>query len=160
MQAVVCNTDYINTEHTNTKLKRQEFFTRERSIKEVLDGMDFIYENDFSRVNPWAVTVAQLDDDEAIEIFVGAYRPTEFYKDNTRPYFLEFKDDVIVRQWTGSYLDHLCFSSASFEDDDLDGQSVLKLEETVLENGVLKEQKGEFTIVDFNPIRLKPEYKK
>ncbi len=156
MQAVVCNTDYINSEHTNTKLKRQDFFTRNSSITEVLNGMDFIYENDFSKVNPWTITAAQLDDDEAIEIFVGAYRPTEFYEDNTRPYFLEFKDDIIVRQWTGSYLDNYCFSSASFEDDDLDGKSVLKLEETILEKGTFKEQKGEFTIKGFHPIRLKP----
>ncbi|MDO4772593.1 MAG: hypothetical protein Q4A72_03430 [Bacillota bacterium] len=125
-------------------------------VGKVLLGMEQVHEQDFSAVHPWMITVAQVDEDEAIDFFVGAYRPTEFYKDNTRPYFLKYKDGVFVRQWTGSYLDHLCFSGGSYVDEDFDGISTLKLDETVLDKGVLKHQVGEFTIRGFSPIRLAP----
>ncbi len=118
--------------------------------------MFLVYENDFARVNPWLITAGQLDNDQAVEFFVGAYRPTYYYEDNTRPYFLEYKNGIFVRQWTGSYLDNECFSDGYFVDEDLDGVSTLFLDETVLDKGVLKNQKGEFTIKGFNPIRIKP----
>ncbi len=144
----------MNSKFLTTKKGRQDFFVASENINDVLDGMVKLYESDFSRVNPWVITVGQLDKDEAVELFVGAYRPTYFYEDNTRPYFIEYKNGLFVRQWTGSYLDNLCFHSAEFKDDNQDGISTLFLDETVLEKGELKEKKGEFTIQGFQPIRL------
>ncbi len=140
----------------SSKKARQKFFNKTDDIQQVLDEMFLVYQNDFSRVNPWLITAGQLDDDKAIELFVGAYRPTYYYEDNTRPYFLEYKNKIVVRQWTGSYLDNQCFSDGYFADQDLDGISTLFLDETVLNKGVLKNQQGEFTIIGFNPIRIKP----
>lgn len=143
-------------EEISDKQKRRAYFVPDGQIGKVLSGMERVYEKDFSAVNPWMITVAQVDEDDAIEFFVGAHRATKFYEDNTRPYFLKYEDGVFVRQWTGSYLDHLCFSGGSYVDEDYDGISTLKLTESVLEKGVLKQQVGEFTIKGFCPIRLAP----
>ncbi len=126
----------------------------EGDIKSVLAGMDLVYENDFSKVNPWTISVGQLDDDEAVEFFVGAYRPTDFYKDDPRPYFIEYKDGVFVRQWTGSYLDNLGFSEAYLDDDDFDGISDLYMNELVPSKEGVVSRWSRFNIIGFQPYRI------
>ncbi len=137
----------------SNKEKRRELFAPAASIKESLADMEFVYENDFTKVNPWTISVGQLDEDEAVEFFVGAYRPTDFYKDDPRPYFLEYKDEVFVRQWTGSYLDNFGFSKAYIDDDDFDGIGDVKMKELVYENGDLVSKWSRFNIVGFQPYR-------
>ncbi len=147
-----CDEDY-SFEQLSDKAKRREIFTHE-DIKVVLARMDLVYENDFSKVNPWTISVGQLDDDPAIEFFVGAYRPTDFYKDDPRPYFIEYKDGVFVRQWTGSYLDNLGFSEAYFDDDDFDGVSDLYMKELVPSKEGLVSRWSRFNIIGFQPYRI------
>lgn len=151
------NVDETLRKYMVDKKTRREYFAPEGGIDSLLRSMSLAYEKDFDKVNPWTITVGQLDQDEAIEFFVGAYRPTSYYSNNTRPYFLEYKDGVFVRQWTGSYLDHLCFTEASFVDPEMVGISVLRLEEYVMRKGRVERQTGEFTIYGFQPIRLSPK---
>ncbi len=144
----------VDPEFLVDKDTRINKFKGDKKITEVLTGMEKIYTNDFSKVNPWLITVGQIDEDEAIEFFVGAYRPTPFFKDGTRPYFIEYKDDIFVRQWTGTYLDHLAFEDAYYEDLDMDGIYKLKCFEKVLEKGVLTDRVTYYTIEGFLPLKI------
>lgn len=144
----------ITKKEISDKFKRQQIFASE-GIEKTLSSMKEIYSKDFSKVNPWTISVAQLDDDEEIEVFVGAYRPTDFYGDDPRPYFFEYKDEVLIRQWTGSYLDNQGFSSAYFLDEDFDGISTLIVDEIFLEGKTVITKKGEFTINGFLPYRIR-----
>ncbi len=145
--------DSFTYDEISSKSKRMLAFMH-YDISNTLSDMKLIYEKDFSKVNPWTITVGQLDEDEAIELFVGAYRPTYFYDDAPRPYFMEYKDGVIVRQWTGSYLDNLGFVSAEMVDDDLDGISEVLIGEIVAGKNAVSIQESRFSIRGFTPYRI------
>lgn len=84
-----------------------------------------IYENDFTLVNPWCISAGHMEEDDNPEIFIGAYRATNYYKADRRPYLLEWRGDYLKRRWTGSYLNMKTFYEAGFEDMDGDGYDEL-----------------------------------
>ena len=86
---------------------------------------------DFEGVGPWCVAMAQMDEQEDIEIFFGAYRATDYFPEGPRPYFFTWdsKQQKLLRLWTGSYLDAPIFLDAEFEDFDGNGKWELKLQE-------------------------------
>lgn len=86
---------------------------------------------DFEGVGPWCVAIGQMDEYPDIEVFFGAYRATRYFPEGPRPYFFtwDFKEQKLLRLWTGSYLDAPIFLTAEFEDIDGDGRQELKLEE-------------------------------
>ncbi len=141
-------------EELSDKFKRQRLFASE-GINARLSLMREVYSKDFSKVNPWTISVAQIDGDEKIEIFVGAYRSTDFYGDDPRPYFFEYENGSLIRQWTGSYLDNQGFLSAYFIDEDFDGISTLLMDEIFLEGKTVIRKKGEFSIRGFLPYRIR-----
>ncbi len=148
------NGNEYSKEEISDKFKRREVFAGE-GIEKLLLTMDEVYSKDFSKVNPWTISAAQLDCDEKIEVFVGAYRATDFYEDDPRPYFFEYEDGSLIRQWTGSYLDNQGFSSAYFIDEDYDGISTLLVDEIFLEGETVIRKKGEFSISGFLPYRIR-----
>lgn len=111
-----------------------------------------IAEWDFSAVKPWMITVGQMDEDEPLEIFIGCYYETLYYnKADTRPYFFEYNDGVLVKQWTGSYLNSLAFHHAEFVDHDSDGFDELRVYERVKEKGVYIDRVNYYGIRGFYP---------
>ncbi len=56
--------------------------------------LTLLYQNEMAGAHPWLITVGQSDDDEHIEVFVGAFRATLCFPAETRPYFLEYRDGV------------------------------------------------------------------
>jgi len=111
-----------------------------------------IAEWDFSAVKPWVITVGQMDEDEPLEIFMGCYYETLYYnKADTRPYFFKYNDGVLVKQWTGSYLNSLAFHHAEFVDHDSDGFDELRVYERVKEKGVYIDRVNYYGIRGFYP---------
>lgn len=83
--------------------------------------LEQFYESDFTLVNPWCIDAGDMDGDGCQDIFIGAYRATEFYEADRRPYLLEWNGDYLKRKWTGSYLNMKTYYEAGFEDMDGDG---------------------------------------
>ncbi len=113
-----------------------------------------IYQNEMRSAHPWLITVGQSDFDEHIEVFVGAFRATKYYSDETRPYFLEYRDGVLVRRWTGSMLNCIAFSDAQYLDYDGDGRDELKVVEHNIRNGKSISEVGYYRLYGFIPHRL------
>ncbi len=85
----------------------------------------------FEGVGPWCIAMGQMDQQEDIEVFIGAYRATRYFPEGTRPYLFtwNFKEQQLNRLWSGSYFDAPIFLTAEFEDVDADGFQEIKLEE-------------------------------
>ncbi len=113
-----------------------------------------IYQNKMRSAHPWLITVGQSDDDAHIEVFVGAFRATKYYSAETRPYFLEYRDGVIVRRWTGSRLNGIAFSDADYVDHDGDGRDELKVVEHDFRNGKPYSEISYYRLYGFTPHRL------
>ncbi len=113
-----------------------------------------IYQNEMRTAHPWLITVGQSDFDEHIEVFVGAFRATKYYNAETRPYFLEYRDGVLVRRWTGSRLNCIAFSDAQYIDYDGDGRAELKVVEHDIRNGKPYSEVGYYRLYGFIPHRL------
>ncbi len=113
-----------------------------------------IYQNEMRSAHPWLITVGQSDDDAHIEVFVGAFRATKYFSAETRPYFLEYRNGVIVRRWTGSRLNCVAFSDAEYVDYDGDGRDELKVVEHDFRNGKPYCQVGYYRLYGFIPQRL------
>jgi len=77
------------------------------------------YRNNLAPINPWTIKICDLDNDSELDIFIGAYKETTYYPGlENRPFFFNYKDNKLVKKWTGSKL------RAPFKDvcfGDLDG---------------------------------------
>ncbi len=113
-----------------------------------------IYQNEMASAHPWLISVGQADDDAHIEVFVGAFRATQYLPAETRPYFLEYRDGVLVRSWTGSRLMGLAFSAARYIDVDGDGYDELEIVEHGIKNGKRYSEVGYYRLYGFIPYRL------
>ncbi|PID80216.1 MAG: hypothetical protein CSB19_00770 [Clostridiales bacterium] len=124
----------------------------ERRIKEL--KVQRIYQNDMSSAHPWMITAGQSDDDRHVELFVGAFRATKYRAAETRPYFLEYRDGVLVRRWTGTRLNCEAFSAAQYVDADGDGRDELRLVECNRKNGNVIESVAYYRLYGFTPHRF------
>lgn len=84
------------------------------------DGSPFslkeIYRNTLTPINPWAIDTCDIDGDGEPEIFIGVNKGTEYYPEQAnRPFFFNFRDNMLVKKWTGSKLRHP-FTQISFAD--------------------------------------------
>ena len=59
--------------------------------------LELIYENDFTKVSPWAIDAGDLDGDNHKEIYVGAYRATDYYEIAKRPFFFNWNGEILTR---------------------------------------------------------------
>lgn len=123
-----------------------------RRIKDL--KMQFIYQNDMTTAHPWTIAVGQSDTDRHIEVFVGAFRATKYCAAETRPYFLEYRDGVLVRKWTGTRLNCAAFSAADYIDADGDGRDELKVVEYDRNNGELERRIAYYRLYGFTPHRF------
>lgn len=63
------------------------------------------YRNNLSAINPWTVKICEIDNDNEPEIFIGVHKSTRFYPElENRPFFFNYKDNKLVKKWTGSKL--------------------------------------------------------
>lgn len=106
-----------------------------------------IYENDFTRVNPWCIDAGHMDDNGHLDVFIGAFRATRVYEPDRRPFFFEWTESKLKRIWTGSYLNMRTFYEAGLEDVDGDGIEELYAIQPNDEDGLSKYiySKGSFT---------------
>lgn len=116
-----------------------------------------IYENDFTLINPWCIEAGNMDCDGYLDIFVGAYRATEVYEADRRPFMFEWKNDQLERFWTGSYLNLRTFYEAGFEDMNQDGFDELYAIQPNKEGGLTKfyYKKGTFTFIQVGEVDVK-----
>lgn len=64
-----------------------------------------IYRSDFSELNPWKVTIGDIDGDGTDEISIGVYKETIFHPImDKRPFIYSFKDGGLHPKWRGSRL--------------------------------------------------------
>lgn len=96
-----------------------------------------VYTNNISVVKPWSISVGEMDGDKDIEIFIGAYRETEFYEEARRPFIFSWNGSFIYKKWTGSYLVENDFLNASLQDVNEDGIDELVAYEGDKEKGYL-----------------------
>lgn len=68
-----------------------------------------VYENDFSKIKPWKLEVADIDGDNNLEIAIGVYKSTVYDKNERKRLFIfnyNFKDRLLLKKWTGSKLEN------------------------------------------------------
>ncbi len=116
--------------------------------------MNCIYQNQMAVAHPWLITVGQSDADEHVEVFVGAFRATDYHKAETRPYFLEYRNGVLVRKWTGSRLNCEAFAAADYVDGDGDGRDELRVVECNRKDGKMVEAVAYYRLYGFTPHRF------
>lgn len=80
-----------------------------------------LYDHDIHQVKPWSIDVGNMDGDEDIDIFIGAYTSTAFYEESRRPYLFEWDGSKMYKMWTGSYLNCRDFTEGFFADVTGDG---------------------------------------
>lgn len=92
-----------------------------------------IYRKDFSDLNPWKITIGDIDGDGINEISIGVYTETIFHPImDKRPFIYSFKDNEIYPKWRGSRLSRP-FTDYLFYDIDKDGlDEIISIE--ILEN--------------------------
>jgi hypothetical protein len=75
------------------------------------------YVSDLTGLNPWTLAVGHLDDDGDLDIFVGVYKATPFFKEvGKRPFIFSYNGAFIYKKWTGSALSYSDFEQVRFED--------------------------------------------
>ena len=73
------------------------------------------YHNNMKVLRPWMIETCEIDNDGDQEIFIGVNKATHYYPEvENRPFFFNFKENMLVKKWTGSklrspFLD-VCFS--------------------------------------------------
>ncbi|NLP46047.1 MAG: VCBS repeat-containing protein [Epulopiscium sp.] len=61
------------------------------------------YRNRIDTIHPWKIETCDIDGDGELEIFIAVNKSTYYYpKKENRPFFFNFKDDILVKKWTGS----------------------------------------------------------
>lgn len=92
-----------------------------------------IYRSDFSELNPWKVTIGDIDGDGTDEISIGVYKETIFHPImDKRPFIYSFKDGGLHPKWRGSRLSRP-FTEYIFYDIDENGvDEIISIE--ILEN--------------------------
>jgi len=152
------DTENLIVLETNEKLQKSDnilignwikFYKIHRNNSNV--ELELIYENDFTRVKPWSINAGKLDKDDKKDIFVGAYRATDYYELDKRPFFFNWNGKILTRKWTGSYLGFNKLQSVEFEDINKDGIDEVKALE-IDEEGVLKY--GYYAWTSFNFTKL------
>lgn len=86
---------------------------RERLYEGVVYGRDIcvyennkrIYKRNYEKIRPWAIDLGDLEDDGILDVYIGAYRATDYYPLAKRPFFFEWQGKMI-KKWTGSYLSY------------------------------------------------------
>lgn len=109
-------------------------------------------QNNLAAVKPWLITVGKMDDEEGIDVFVGAFYKTRYYPAETRPYFFKY-DNRLIRKWTGSYLDAEAFAEAEFVDRDKDGYDELRVYEKV-RGSETERQVSYYVLKGFSPYKI------
>ncbi len=115
----VDKTDFVKWQKENKQINHHTVATF------ILNKARCIYQNDMAVAKPWLITVGRMKEQSAIDIFIGAYRATDYYDAETRPYFLQYDNGNVYRKWTGSYLVDQAFSEAEFMPYSLDDYDVL-----------------------------------
>lgn len=63
------------------------------------------YRNNMSSIRPWKIEICEIDNDGEMDIFVAVNKATRLYPDiENRPFFFNFKNNMLVKKWTGSKL--------------------------------------------------------
>jgi hypothetical protein len=76
-----------------------------------------IYRQDFSEIKPWKVGACNLDNDGEIDIFIGVYKDTVFYKDvRKRPFFYSWDGERLHKKWLGSFFTDWELTDIAFGD--------------------------------------------
>lgn len=64
-----------------------------------------IYENDFTGLKPWKIRLADIDGDGVQEILTAVQKSTYYdSEEKNRMFIFNFKDNKLVKKWTGSEL--------------------------------------------------------
>lgn len=100
-----------------------KFYTIDPNKK---SSLSLAYENDFTKVKPWAIDAADMDGDQENEVYIGAYRATDYYDADKRPFFFDWNGEFLTRKWTGSYISFDKLINLSFEDLEGDGSHEIK----------------------------------
>jgi hypothetical protein len=113
----------------------------------LLESPILLYENDFTRVNPWSIDVGDFERDNMPELFIGCYRGTLFYEASRRPFIVTWDGEKIIRKWTGSYIGFDSFMTGEIKDINKDGYDELVLS-VINQSGEIEERAyhwGNFT---------------
>ncbi len=106
-------------------------------LKEGSYQIEEVYRSDYSLINPWALQVGDMENDGLIDIFIGAYRGTQYYGPDKRPFLLTFNGKDIAKRWTGSAIGYDGFDYGVFKDYDGDGYDELCLQVTLKDGQVI-----------------------
>lgn len=86
-----------------------------------LDDEREIYREDFSHLNPWKLSIGDIDGDGIKDISLGVYKESPLHPIMAkRPFIYSYKDERIVPKWRGSRLSRP-FDDYLFYDIDDDG---------------------------------------
>lgn len=95
-----------------------------------------LYENDFTKVNPWSIDVGDFENDGIKDLFVGCYRATQVYEAARRPFVISWDGQLFFRKWTGSYIGFDSFINGEIKDANNDGYDELVLDVLTNENTI------------------------
>ncbi|NLL69748.1 MAG: hypothetical protein GX238_01305 [Epulopiscium sp.] len=93
------------------------------------------YRNHIAAVKPWKIEICDIDGDNELEIFIAVNKATRYYtKIENRPFFFNFKNDILVKKWTGSKV-RAPFIDAYFIDLNKNGRDEFVVIEEAQEGG-------------------------
>lgn len=121
-------TDVVNSEYAEA-LARGYVPGGYLSLYQVGDiKISQIIREDLTPVNPWTLDLGDIEGDGELDIFVGAFRATDFYPMDPRPYMISYNGRYLYRKWTGSMIGYDIFYGGHFQWDDEKKQSLLVLD--------------------------------
>lgn len=69
------------------------------------EELERIYWNDFQDIKPWKIEVANIDEDESLEVLIGVRKSTLYDQDvRNRLFVFELHETGLMKQWTGSMI--------------------------------------------------------